>query len=101
MPSSHPPDDPQHGPTEVASDNVQGADAEEQGLTTGFIPTFRPARPEEKGAPKKGDDHPFQAGQRLGDFQILGVLGRGAFATVYLARQPNSGSLLTAKVAHF
>ncbi len=38
-------------------------------------------------------------GQRLGDFQVLEVLGAGSFATVYLARQLSLGRQVALKVA--
>src|SRR5262245_29000259 len=38
-------------------------------------------------------------GQRLGDFQLLEVLGSGSFATVYLAQQISLGRQVALKVA--
>lgn len=40
-----------------------------------------------------------QPGERLGDFELLGVLGAGSFAKVYLARQVSLGRQVALKVA--
>ncbi len=42
---------------------------------------------------------PLAAGSFIDDFEILGVLGRGAFATVYRARQSSLGRVVALKVS--
>ncbi len=44
-------------------------------------------------------DDQIQAGDRLDDFQLLLQLGRGAFATVYLARQESLQRLVALKIS--
>jgi serine/threonine protein kinase len=51
------------------------------GLTTGGAPSF-PAPPTAHGAPAQP-----RPGELLDDFEIVSILGQGAFACVYLARQ--------------
>ena len=41
----------------------------------------------------------FAAGQTLDDFQLLAEVGRGAFATVFLARQVSMGRIVALKVS--
>jgi serine/threonine protein kinase len=43
--------------------------------------------------------NPLQAGQRLDDYEIISVLGAGAFATVYLARQLSLDRQVALKVS--
>lgn len=42
---------------------------------------------------------PLAAGSFIDDFEILGILGRGAFATVYRARQTSLGRVVALKVS--
>ena len=37
---------------------------------------------------------------RLGEFQILALLGKGAFGAVYLARKRDTGEVVAVKVRH-
>lgn len=41
----------------------------------------------------------FQPGQTVDDFEVLAPVGRGAFATVYLARQISMGRIVALKVS--
>src|SRR5262249_42994402 len=69
---------------------------EDDDAPAGLAPTFRPPL----GAPPPPGPGPLPApGQRLDDFELLGVLGTGAFARVYLARQSSLGRLVALKVS--
>lgn len=70
-------------------DSSVGADSS----TTGFVPSLP--------APAKSPAGPRfpAAGEQLGDFELLTVLGKGAFATVYLARQISLGRQVALKVS--
>jgi serine/threonine protein kinase len=72
------------GPDNVADDKA----------LTGLAPTFRPTVEAVGGRP---DGLP-RPGQRVGDFELLRVLGRGSFATVFLARQVSLGRPVALKV---
>jgi serine/threonine protein kinase len=61
--------------------------------TTGFVPSFRVPV-----APAAEPKFPA-AGEHLGDFELVSVLGKGAFATVYLARQVSLGRQVALKVS--
>jgi serine/threonine protein kinase len=65
---------------------------------TGFAPDYRPpVAPGGRGpAPLLGLP---SVGQRLDDFELLAVLGSGAFATVYLARQVSLDRPVALKVS--
>ena len=71
--------------------------SEHQSLqTTGTAPPFRaPLHPVRPG-PLTGRPAP---GERLGDFELLGVLGTGSFAQVFLARQVSLNRLVALKVS--
>jgi serine/threonine protein kinase len=70
-------------PTSVREDNNSS--------TTDFIPSFRAPVPGQAASPAYKSQMPGInlpcPGQRIGDFEILEVLGKGAFATVFLARE--------------
>jgi serine/threonine protein kinase len=72
------------GPDSVADD----------GAPTGLAPTFRPVVEAVGGGP---DGLP-RPGQHVGDFELLRVLGRGSFATVFLARQVSLDRQVALKV---
>src|SRR5437588_8762727 len=59
------------------------------GATTGVAPPYRALLPSSELAP----------GARVGDFELLHLLGEGAFAKVFLARQLSLGRLVALKVA--
>ena len=52
--------------------------------------------------PQDADFEPLDplVGQRLGSYEILSVIGRGGFATVYKARDVNSARMAAVKVLH-
>src|SRR5262249_13275010 len=60
--------------------------------TTGAAPSFHAPVT----GPKKGR---LVAGDRIDDYEILSVLGAGAFATVYLARQVSLDRQVALKVS--
>jgi serine/threonine protein kinase len=70
-------------PTSVQEDNNSS--------TTDFIPSFRAPVPGQAASPAYKSQMPASnlpcPGERIGDFEILEVLGKGAFATVFLARE--------------
>jgi len=81
---------PQPPPVEVNAPAPAGtADQESNSSTTNFVPSFRAPVPGQQPAPSSR----YAAGalpcpgQQFGDFDIVQVLGAGAFATVFLARQ--------------
>jgi serine/threonine protein kinase len=63
--------------------------------STGLAPTFRPLIADQTG---RTSARPVQVGERLGDFEILQLLGAGSFAQVFLARQISLGRLVALKV---
>lgn len=65
----------------------------DESSTTGFVPSFR--------APTRAPLVPSfpLVGEQLDDFELLAVLGQGAFATVYLARQISLGRQVALKVS--
>lgn len=65
--------------------------------TTQQPPTLLFVPPPEENS-KAGAKHP-QPGRRFGDFDILSLLGEGAFAKVYLARQISLGRQVALKVS--
>jgi serine/threonine protein kinase len=78
---------------------ASGSDESEVIAETGIAPSFRvPARTV---ATRYGPapDGPLAPGLRIGDFEILGVLGEGALAKVYLALQASLGRYVALKVS--
>jgi serine/threonine protein kinase len=69
----------------VQSESVDTRASED--ALSGFAPTYRP--PVAKSGVSLGAEivAALQIGQRLGDFDLVAVLGSGAFARVFLARQ--------------
>ncbi len=71
----------------VLVDSVSNSDNDSLGLGTAMAPSC-PARlegPRSETKPVTFDD--YKRGDRIDDFEILALLGRGAFGAVYLARQ--------------
>ncbi len=64
--------------------------------STGLAPTFRPLLADKTG---RTPARPVRVGERLGDFEILQLLGAGSFAQVFLARQLSLGRLVALKVS--
>ena len=66
--------------------------------STGCVPSFRspvtPAAPSRTARPSSPGP-----GDRIDDFEIIQVLGKGAFATVFLARQVSLGRQVALKVS--
>jgi serine/threonine protein kinase len=75
-------------PEQTAAQDAEGA--------TGNFNRSAPAR---VFCAERGADGWPGPGQRLGDFEILQVVGRGAFATVFLARQISLDRLVALKVS--
>jgi serine/threonine protein kinase len=74
--------------------------APSEGISAGWVPSFRSLlavtpqpveNPDDPGALRPGD--------QIDDYQIHAVLGRGGFATVYLALQLSLGRLVALKVS--
>lgn len=86
--------DPASAPARLSWD---GPDA--QDLTTGAAPSFRALLPNTDVLPPPAPLILPQPGQRLKDFEILQVLGSGAFATVFLARQISLDRQVALKVS--
>ena len=93
-------------PTDMSISDVLPASSE-----TGGAPSFRPPTPiVPADAPLRKDARPERAandarpaplapGTRLEDFQIVQLLGRGAFGNVYLARQLSLDRMVALKVS--
>jgi serine/threonine protein kinase len=64
--------------------------------STGLAPTFRPLIAETAG---RTPCRPVQVGERIGDFDILQLLGEGSFAQVFLARQISLDRQVALKVS--
>lgn len=54
---------------------------------TGVAPSCPPELPTASSAPPVDEPHVLRPNERIGDFEVLDVLGRGAFGVVYLAKQ--------------
>ncbi|MGE3806446.1 MAG: serine/threonine-protein kinase, partial [Gemmataceae bacterium] len=81
-------------PTNVEPIAPEGSD--EAPDTTSFVPSYHQPAAE---APSKAAPGFPAAGETLDDFELLAVLGKGAFATVYLARQISLGRQVAQKVS--
>ncbi len=97
--SSPPPDDP----GEIALPSTErGSRGEEVTdffpVTTGAAPSL-PTPIEGNQALGPVPDSPLAPGERIGDYQLVSVLGAGGFATVYLARQVSLDRLVALKVS--
>src|SRR5690242_20011362 len=87
----------QRAPGEVGT--VAASSVEVDPTTTGMAPTFPPTLPT---APVQESLHLLGLpgpGHRLGDFELLSVLGTGSFAKVFLARQLSLGRQVALKVS--
>src|SRR5689334_17635893 len=59
--------------------------------STGFVPSFRPAISSPVARAGGSRELLIKVGEQLGDFELLGLLGAGSFAKVFLARQLSLG----------
>jgi serine/threonine protein kinase len=93
---------PQTPPVEGSAPAPAGtADQETNSSTTNFVPSFRAPMPGQPPLPSSaGHTGGLPCpGQQFGDFDILRVLGAGAFATVFLARQISLDRSVALKVS--
>jgi serine/threonine protein kinase len=60
---------------------------------------LRPATPPRPAPPKDARPEPFLPGARVDDFEVVKLLGRGAFGNVYLARQLSLDRLVALKIS--
>jgi serine/threonine protein kinase len=83
-------------PTQVEADLPPATNPPSDRPTAAAPPFFAPT-------PRAAAPSPFagfpEAGEALGDFEMVRVLGSGAFARVYLARQVSLGRMVALKVA--
>jgi serine/threonine protein kinase len=82
----------QTGPTKVAP-------AADLDASTGFVPSFRPALSTPSARANRASELLIKAGERLGDFELMNLLGSGSFAKVFLARQISLGRHVALKVS--
>jgi serine/threonine protein kinase len=85
-------------PTPPRAPSVSDSHLENEVGITVMAPTFRQASAAASVVPSGGLDL-FQPGQCLGDFELLGLLGEGSFARVFLARQLSLGRQVALKVS--
>jgi serine/threonine protein kinase len=91
----HPDPASEPGITTVATDSNNASD---QGVTTGFVPSYHP--PADSGKPvSDAVVAALKPGQCLDDFELVAVLGTGAFARVFLARQRSLDRQVALKVS--
>lgn len=76
--------------TELGGDFLQSL-----GSLDGFLPSMPAGAPN---LPSQSDASTLSAGDIVDDFQVLKVLGKGAFGSVYLARQLSLGRLVAIKI---
>jgi serine/threonine protein kinase len=95
------PQDPAHDATSPtpAPPGTERAGDWESAAATDKAPSFRPPAQPPRQKPSAPAEMPLSAGERLGDFLILHLLGSGAFARVYLARQMSLDRLVALKVS--
>ena len=82
--------DPEFESTELGGDSVRSLDS-----LDGFLPSMPAKAPN---LPSQSEASSLNAGDIVDDFQVLKVLGKGAFGSVYLARQLSLGRLVAIKM---
>src|SRR5438093_3156528 len=89
-----PPSESQHRTETPSDDNSRSG----EGSATEFAPPFRPMMIKAKRSSLSGLSGLPDPGQCLDDFELMQILGEGAFGRVYLAKQISLGRQVALKV---